>query len=322
MRRSRSHARAGALRGALARLRSGAGRGDDELERELIWIFGCPRSGSTWLLNLLRAQPELLAINEPSIGLHLGPFASDVIDAPASAFTPDQLLFHRQLAGVPDYFFSDAHADAWRPLLRTLILGRIRAQVVRSGSQGGRRGVLLKEPHGSQAADLIMSVLPRARMILLVRDGRDVIDSELDASEAGSWATRKFGGGRGMTPERRLAFAEQRAHKWLARIEASERAYAALPEGQRARMRYEDLLGDTVGGVATILAALGIDADHALVEAAAARLSVDALPPARKGPGEFVRSASPGAWREHLSDAERSAIEAVIGPKLRALGYR
>ena len=41
----------------------------------------------------------------------------------------------------------------------------------------------------------------------------------------------------------------------------------------------------------------------------------------RTGPGEFVRIAVPGAWRENLRPDERTVLEELLGPKLRELGY-
>ena len=48
--------------------------------------------------------------------------------------------------------------------------------------------VVVKEP-GSHAADTIMDLFPDSTLIFLLRDGRDVVDSWLDAYRDGSWAT-------------------------------------------------------------------------------------------------------------------------------------
>ena len=55
---------------------------------------------------------------------------------------------------------------------------------------------MIKEVDGSHAADVVMSLFPRSRMLFLVRDGRDVIDSLLDANSPVGWLTR-LGWGRG-----------------------------------------------------------------------------------------------------------------------------
>jgi hypothetical protein len=45
------------------------------------------------------------------------------------------------------------------------------------------------------------------------------------------------------------------------------------------------------------------------------------VPAERRGSLEFFRAASPGLWRENLTAEEQGAMEDVIGPKLREIGY-
>ena len=105
--------------------------------------------------------------------------------------------------------------------------------------------VVIKEPNGSHGADLIMALLPRARLIFLVRDARDVIDSLMDAM-SGGWLDEPHMG-RLDTPEQRLAFARSEARVWLERTRAVERAFDAHDPELRWKLRYEDLRTDTVG---------------------------------------------------------------------------
>ena len=84
--------------------------------------------------------------------------------------------------------------------------------------------VVIKEPHGSQAADIILAALPRARLLFLLRDGRDVVDSELAAFSKGSWLSDAFAVVSGIGPDERLALAEDAAYKWLWRTQAVEEA--------------------------------------------------------------------------------------------------
>src|SRR3954466_15243190 len=47
---------------------------DRDLESRLVWVFGSPRSGSTWLLRLLAEHESVVPVDEPLIGSYLGPF--------------------------------------------------------------------------------------------------------------------------------------------------------------------------------------------------------------------------------------------------------
>lgn len=283
-------------------------------ERDLVWIFGSPRSGSTWLLNMLAADPRVAAVDEPGIGAHLGlTMAGHIGIEPDGASSEHfRLADFREEAG--SYFFSPRRADAWRPRLRELILERLRAEV--GAPAGGRRVVVLKEPHGSEAADLLLSTLPASRAIFLLRDGRDVVDSELDAAAAGSWAMEQLPGFR---LGDRSRFIRQRAHMWLWRTEVVERALAAHPAELGETVRYEELLADPEPILARLASWLGLD--HATLREAAAATSFEAVPADRRGPGRFIRAAEPGGWRERLSAPERELLEGIVGDKVRALGY-
>ena len=88
----------------------------DDVESRLIWIFGSPRSGSTWLMALLRSVEGVLGINEPLIGAHLGYAAGAAIGVEANsaegvpAWRGIDLFTERE-----DYFFSEPYASTWLP---------------------------------------------------------------------------------------------------------------------------------------------------------------------------------------------------------------
>ena len=83
-----------------------------------------------------------------------------------------------------------------------------------------------------------MAAMPRSRLLFLLRDGRDVVDSDLAANKQGSWIGREFPGARGISPAERLDFVVQSAHKWLWRTEVVQAAFAAHP-GPKQMVRYE-----------------------------------------------------------------------------------
>lgn len=291
------------------------GRGLDGLEQRLVWIFASPRSGTTWLLNLLGSWDGVATIDEPGIGTHLGVLASDGLGTRASAIPVEKLLVLDARAESPHYFFARRHEDVWRPHLRRLVLERFRAQV------GRPTLCVVKEPNGSQAAELLLSLLPRSRALSLVRDPRDVLDSQLDAAGQDSWLDRGFGGGREMSAEERVAYLEDGAHRWLQRTLAVESAFARHTPGLSRQVRYEDLLADTAGQLSAVAEWLGLPLRPELIEAAVEKLSFESLPAEQRGPGQFARAASPGLWRENLTPDEQRAIQRVAGAKLAELGY-
>jgi Sulfotransferase family len=295
----------------------------EAVEARLVWILGSPRSGSTWLANMLAADPRAILIDEPTIGVHLAVQMPDFMRARPVRVPPDRLRLNDLRAELPSYFFSSRYETAWRPPLRRLVLERFAAEL---DEVGAARSIddpiaLIKEPDGSQAADLLMSLLPRSRMIFLLRDGRDVIDSEVDGLLAGGWVAE-------LVPEYtladddRLAFVNARAHAWLCRTQATRRAYAEHPSELRAMVRYEDLVADAGGELARLASWLALDLDADAIETLAERTAFERIDPKLRGRGRFARAAEPGLWRQNLSDREQELIEEIIGAELRELGYR
>ncbi len=86
-------------------------------------------------------------------------------------------------------------------------------------------------------------------------------------------------------------------------------------------MRYEDLLADPRAHMRALLDWLALDMPDSELEATLDRHAFENVPAERRGSLEFFRAASPGLWRENLTAEEQAAMEDVIGPKLRELGY-
>lgn len=299
------------------------GRRTRRLERQLAWILGSPRSGSSWLTQMLGEHESIWPIHEPMIGWYLGPFVADLPGIDPARISWEHCTVPRLQADTPSQFFADEFKPAWLPGLRRLILERLEAEVTREGD--GRFGadsvVVVKEPNGSQAADLILEATPQSTLIFLLRDGRDVVDSQLAAMRKGSWAAPEDGGAfDSADADMRSAFLRDSAYKWLWRTEVVTDAYGRHP-GPKLLLRYEDLLADPARELRGILKLLGLPDFGEQADVIATRYAYDELPAELKGPLKFVRAAQPGLWRENLTAEEQRMIEQILGPKLRELGY-
>ena len=276
---------------------------EDLLESRLVWIFGSPRSGSTWLMNLIGIHPQAGSINEPLVGINVAPYMPEILSRSPQRYGDVLSRDPRD----PEVFFSDQYASAWRPLLRKLILARFAAE-------SGSRVTVIKDPNGSQGADVIMATLPRSKLLFLLRDGRDVVDSEVASLQPRAWRGRRFDVT--ATREELIEFA---ARNWLARTEIVESAFANHDEALRMMVRYEDLLDDPEGWLSRIYDWCGLEASADQIRATVAALSVDKV--AVRTAETFVRTATPGLWREHFDEAERKLLAGILDQKLRQLGY-
>ncbi len=290
-------------------------------EDRLVWIFGSSRSGSTWLLRMLSELDGTVPVDDPHLGHHLGvwrpiPLAWAAADAEPELTTLNEVKRHRA-----SYFFSDRYEDAWKPALRQLIVARFDAQArdaLASGSASGMPLVIVKEP-GSHVADLLLSLFPSSRMIFLLRDGRDVVDSWVAAHRPDAWAMRE--GAFAVAPERRETLVRWLSTVWTYRTETVQRAYGAHEPSRRVLVRYEDLLEDPTVALERVCATAGVDAKPAELEQISQRNSYAAVPSADKGADKAIRSAEPGGWRRRMAPAEQRAMHEIMGKKLTELGY-
>jgi hypothetical protein len=255
----------------------------------------------------------VVPINEPYLPPHLTPLEAPPYD-PAAHYETSDFLMNRFRTGDPSYFFSDEYAEVWRPEVRRMALARFHAQVERASREHDLEDplVLIKEPNGSHGAELLMSLFPRSRMIFLLRDGRDVVDSLLDGFRQGGWLNRERPQFVVDEYSERLNWVLRQAWLWTYRTEAVQKAYSAHPE---------ELRRDTVGTLRPVTQWLGLDRSDRQLERAAAALAFEAIPEAKKGSGTARRAAQPGLWRTNMSELEQRTMQRVMGEKLRELGY-
>jgi Sulfotransferase family len=282
------------------------------LEARLVWILGSPRSGSSWLMRLLGERSEVATIDESYLGTHLVPLSGTT--------EAGEYFEHGQRAEDPSYFFARRYLPVFRPLLRELVLRGLENQIRHLNPGPLPRWLVIKEPNGSHAADTLVSLLPSSRMLFLLRDGRDVVDSLVDAMfRDKTWWKDRASFVR--PPQQRTSFVSQHAGLWVRRTMASQRAFAALPDDQRLLVRYEELLSDTPAQLRRIFDWLDVDVGEGDVEAIVASNAFEAVPKRRRGPGKAVRAATPGLWRRNLTPEEQQTMDEIMGDKLRELGY-
>ncbi len=316
-------------------------RGGGALESRLVWIFGSPRSGSTWLLDLLvhplipddanalgvvrRAAPQAgraraVPINEPYIPQHLAPpLFSDRAAEDGLAMVSLNSFRHAS----PSYFFSDRYAETWRPALRQLVLARLGAQADELSTAYSLRSPLLviKEPNGSGGAGEVMALFPDSRMIFLLRDGRDIVDSMIDAQAAGGWLERSTGTELSTATEQRLELVAHESRLWVARTKAVRLAFEAHPAQRRLLLRYEDVRREPAVHLAELDDWLSLGRAPSERADALRWNDFDSYPDEAKGRGMPLRAAQPGLWRQNLSPAEQQTMTEIMGPTLAAFGY-
>ncbi len=175
------------------------------IEEKMVWVFGSPRSGSTWLARDIICQlpsqshPSDSSRNRPIDEMGLGAVLGAFLFEPEHFYNIDQIVTHcdpgpdsdtvrgkRTIPGRPLFqriFYKDYNrpesmlADRTSHAIREMIRDVTFNHVLMYWGVLGYDRIIFKAPNEGHASDLIMSALPRARMIFLMRDGRDIVKS-------------------------------------------------------------------------------------------------------------------------------------------------
>ncbi|CAN5792388.1 hypothetical protein BH23ACT11_BH23ACT11_16540 [soil metagenome] len=259
----------------------------------MIWIFCASRSGSTWLRSMLADLVPGEVWEEPKVGLLFGRFHDRA---------------HEAQLGSRDFVLGNPTRKVWIPSLRRFVLdtaGASHPSVTRQDY------VIVKEPDGAIGAPLIMDALPESRMILLVRDPRDVTASALDAKRKGNWMYEGLDQSRrnrSRVDENPNAFVRARATTYLRAMSRAKQAYDAH-KGHKTLVRYEDLRSDTLGSMQALCSALDLPVRKEDLARVVDWHSWDNVPELEKGAGNFYRKASPGSWKGDLTPRQIKIIE-------------
>ena len=234
-----------------------------------------------------QGQANVIPVDEFLISSHIVPTSGGTVDLMGSKRFG---TLNGYMANRPSYAFSKEFEQFWRPEIRRTTLVRLHGVIERGREAGlnlaaGLPLIVIKEVNGSHGADVVMSLFPQSKMIFLVRDGRDVLDSLTSAHSAEGFIRAKR--------ETDLEWVREQCERWAARVDVCSRAY----ENHDPELRRQ-------------------------IERIVARRSFDAVPEARKGPGKHRRSATPGKWKQNLSPEAQAAAQDIMGERLAKLGYQ
>jgi hypothetical protein len=255
----------------------------------IIWVFGSGRTGSSWLTFMMGALPDHTRWNEPLIGYLFGHLNYE-------RAWPRQDKKH--------FILASEYEEVWLSSIRRLLLDGATARFPER-TRGGY--LVIKEPHGSIGAPLLMEALPESRMVFLVRDPRDVAASALHVTwvpKGGRDRSRRVKNA-GEQPE---IFVRNRAKTYLQDIKHTQQAYEAH-KGHKVLVRYEDLRADALRTMRRIYSTLEIPMDEGELAKAVKEHAWENIPEEEKGEGTIRRKASPGGWSEDLTPRQVEMIE-------------
>ena len=281
--------------------------------RDPVFVLGAPHSGTELLARALKRTPgfhltigrqNVLRVvyafaRRPSIQQGRGPAAARVLrDAFAEAW---QLNSHGCLACAPQCREAGG-VNGTGPCITA-------REVSRYGDAS---------PDLLYCARALLDAFPDARLVQLIRDGRDVVCDMLADPSSLAWFQpgfvnldqefpNPFFGIEDETDRAiwsRVSLAGKCALRWRGTIRQAARMRNELTPAQLTTLRYEDLIQQPGKAAAAVSAFLGNGGSRS----PALALQTAGAP-------------AVGGWRERLSADQVTEVEKVAGPELRRVGY-
>ena len=264
-----------------------------------VFIIGAPRSGTSLLYAILRRSRALR---------HWPGESHEIWEAD----------YHPALRGWESNALGpeDIEPDAAARIRRTFFL-----------VTGRRRRLIDKTPRNALRVGFVNALFPDARFIYLKRDGRENVNSLINAWRSPRYRTYelpephaipgidprwwKFVLYPGWRDDREGPVEVVCARQWVASNEHALRDFSDLDPSRKIEISYEDLIAGPVDEVGRIMGFLELDYEEP-VRAKAAETATT--------PINIVTPPEAGKWRRE-NPTEIAAIEPLIAPMMSKMGY-
>jgi Sulfotransferase family len=277
--------------------------------RQPVFVIGAPHSGAVMLARAMKrspgfhftiGQPSVLSVvyafaRSPSIQQGRGEAAATVLrDAFAQAW---QVAPHACLACLPACRLASPRA-AGQPCIDE-------RSIIRYGDAS---------PELMYCAEALVDAFPDARLIQIIRDGRDVVASMLADPESLAWFKRGVANVDTEFPNPffgvetesdlqawpKLSAAGKCAMRWRGSVHKMARLRNSLSADQLTTFRYEQVIREPQATATALSDFIGMKVE---------RIDVPA------------RTAPESDWRRLLNPAQQAEVEQVAGQQLRRVGY-
>ncbi len=305
----------------------------DAIEQSSVWVFSTARSGSSWLSqDILCHGHDARSMDEPGIGRVFAPVdwvAERFYNlAHKDAHAQSGLEYETRAKDRADtgfiapfersFMFGGQETNIWSPQNRSMYLDLIRTtmfqHVLLEWGVIDYRHVVFKMPNDSHAADMIMQALPKAFMILLMRDGRDVMKSRFSPFASRDLATTT-------DPALRLHAIAFYAHLWNFQVDIMQSAFAAHAPERKLLLRYEELRVAPTAQLRAMFDKIGMPISDAALDDLVSTTRLENIPAALKGPDKPRQTGQIGKYADVFSAPEIALMDAIMGRNLRCFGY-
>jgi len=263
------------------------------LEKEYIFIIGSPKSGSTWLQNMISAHPLVSTTVELTLfNRYIHPLVE------SWNFEQNNIEKGLWYQGLPFILSEDEFYD----FLKELLIKAYKKVYLKNPKA---THIVDKHPGYSFHTDIINMLLPGARFIHIIRDGRDVISSMIAAYKNIGYGTSNI---------------EYSTKAWKEHYSSARKAKKL--KNRYIEIKYEDLQKDSFKTLLRVFEFCKLKtnnkqlktiiANHEFKKMKSKRQHTDKQVKTHKA---FYRKGKTGSWREDLSVSQRYIFH-LYGDKL------
>jgi Sulfotransferase family len=283
--------------------------------RQPVFIIGAPHSGADLLARALKR----------SAGFHITMGQGSVLSV-VYAFARSPSI-PRGRGDAAATVLRDTFAQAWQvtshSCLNCSAACRDAGQVNGAGTCMAERDILRygdASPDLMYCADALLDAFADARLLQIVRDGRDVVAALLADTEAMAWFKPGVANVENEFPNpffgieteadlaawHGLSLAGKCAMRWRGSVRMMARLRSKLAAEQLTTLRYEQVMREPGPTAAAISGFIGAE--------------VRPITAGEHGPGQ-PSALAPGGWRRALTAQQLTDVEQVAGTDLRRVGY-
>lgn len=280
------------------------------LDRQIFFVGGAPKSGTTWLQVLLDCHPQISCGGDGHFIGHLLPCLKSALETQNRIIIGKNESVFRELRGFPT--FAEQHLfylTASAALL--LMLDHARGKPVRAIGE--------KTPDNIEHYWWLLKLVPSAKFVHIVRDPRDCAVSAWFHNRRiePAWLEENFA-----TIQ---DFARYYVERWATAVREGI-AFGMRNPQRYLEFRYGDLLEESENVFRRMLDFLGVPVEPSVVEAFCAAAAFERMSGGRSRGNDdcnsLFRKGVIGDWRNYLDAETNDHCLGVAGPLLRHFDFR
>ncbi len=298
------------------------------------FIIASPRSGTTWLKEALNAHPDVLCVEKRLFGMYC-----DLVRDSGAARPRVRITLDRYVDAMAATLGVDQRQLPGLDLRAVLLSGLAHAEDALLLKQSARQHLVDKVTPYADTAEIVAAGItrayPEAKIVQLVRDGRDVATSGVF-----HWLNKQVEGGSlndqqkgrrarfvdGQCVSLPRFFCDQDLDEWASLWLTGLRTAELLARGHSVHtVRYESLLSDFESSFEQILSFLGQRVTREILKDCMEAASFIRMTGGRERgvaePAAHIRKGVTGDWRNYFTRCDGSRFQQLAGQKLAEFGY-